>query len=91
VPSADTMRPSVRSCFTKRTRLAPIARRTLISCRRTNDRTSSRLPTLAQAMSRTNATTATMTSRVGSSSPAWLNGVCQRAHRPMLRPRFVAG
>ena len=53
--------------------------------------TSNRFPTLAQAMSRTNATTAIMISSVGSSVPALLNGVCHNAHSLMLRPRFVAG
>ncbi len=47
----------MRSCFNRRERLAPMARRTVISWRRAKDLTSSRLPTLAHAMSKTNATT----------------------------------
>src|SRR6202040_73754 len=57
--------PSVRSCCKRRLRPAPMARRTVISWRRAKERTRSRLPTLAQAMSRTKTTTATMISSVG--------------------------
>ena len=90
-PMLARIRPSVRSCFNNRPLVAPIAIRTVISWRRANDRTSNKLPTLAQAMSRTNATTAVMISSVGSRVPALLNGVCHKAQSLKLRPRFVAG
>ena len=89
-PSVERIRPSVRSCFNKRTRLAPMASRIVISWRRANDLTSSRLPTFAQAMRRTNAPTASMISSVGSRVPALLKGVCHNGHSLMPRPRFVA-
>ena len=56
-PKAAKSRPSVSSCRTSRPRRAPIARRTEISFCRDLLRASSRLATLAQAISRTSPAT----------------------------------
>src|SRR5712691_2938878 len=95
-PKRESTRPSVSNCFHRRARPAPTARRTLISWRRAHERTRSKLPTFAQAISRTNATTAIMISSVGSSVPALLKGVCHRIldewkgyHKNVLRRKDV--
>ena len=90
-PNRESTRPSVRSCFNKRPRPAPMARRTVISWRRANDRTRSKLPTFAQAISKTKTTTASMISNVGSRVAALLNGVCHSGQNRIARPRLVAG
>ena len=59
-PSAASSRLSVSSWRASRQREAPSARRTLSSCRRAVARASSRFAMLAQAISRTSATTAMM-------------------------------
>jgi len=61
------------------------------SWRRVKDLTSSRLPTFAEAMSRTKTTTMSMISSVGSIVLALLKGVCQSGQSLMPRPRLVAG
>ncbi len=68
-PSAVSTQLSVISCRSSRPRPAPTAVRTAISRRRASDRAISRLATLAQAMSRTNATAAISVSSAGRSAP----------------------
>ena len=62
VSSDTSTAPSVRSCRTRRPRLAPIARRTAISLRRALARAVRRLATFAHPISRTSATIAMMIS-----------------------------
>jgi hypothetical protein len=90
-PKRESTRPSVSNCFHRRARAAPTARRTLISWRRAQERTRSRFPTLAHAMSRTNVTTTSMIWSIGSKVAALLNGVCHNGQNRMPRPRLVAG
>ena len=68
-PSIVSTQLSVISWRSSRPRPAPSAVRTAISRRRASDRAISRLATLAQAMSRTNATAAISVSSAGRSAP----------------------
>ena len=88
---AERISPSVKSCFNNRLRPAPIAMRTVISCRRSNDLTRSRLLTFAQAMRSTKITTARAISSVGCIAPALLNGVFHNGRSCTPWPRFVSG
>ena len=57
-PQAPAPGPSISICDASRVHAAPSAVRTAISCRRPSDRASSRLPTLAHAISSTKPTAA---------------------------------
>src|ERR1700722_10597 len=86
----ERMRPSVRSCLNNLPRLQPMASRTVISCWRAKDLTSSKLLTFAQAIRRTKNTATREIPRVGASAPAWLNGVFHKGKIFTPRPRLVS-
>ena len=83
-PITDSATLSVSSCRMIRPRPAPMAARSATSRLRAVARTSSRFATLAQAISRTNATAALRISSVGR---AFLTNTC--CIRSTLKPLFV--
>ena len=68
-PTIDRTMLSVRNCRMSRARPAPSAVRTAISFRRDSALASNRLPTFAQAMSKTNPTAPSSTNSAGRTSP----------------------
>ena len=85
-PSAATSALSTSVCRTRRDRLAPIARRTLISRCRPVARASIRLATLAQAMSSTRPTMPISTATGPDRSPR----ICDRPREASCSTRVLA-
>ena len=70
LPAIESSKASVMNCRTRRRGVAPSAPRTAISRLRLSDRTSSRLATFTQAISRSNPAPPSSVSKIGRTCPS---------------------